>query len=347
MDRRLFLTTLAVPAVVGGLRGAQANSVQAPASTGRLKHGVTRNTFGNEGTFDFDAACRTVAALGVKGYDFATPANFPVLRKYGMVCSMYRVGGGGGGRGAAGAAAPAGDAIGGRAGGNGRAGAPVVGGGAPAAAGRGDGPNLDRPLAPAETSIGSPEAMGAHRDAILEAIDVAAANDVPNIFLTAGSRRLDVGIDYARGADNAVAFCNSVKARAESKGVTLCMEFLNSKGYASAPMMLFDHMAWGVDVCKRVNSPRVKILYDIFHAQIMEGFIVQTIRDNIQYIGHVHTGGVPGRHELDDRQELNYRFIAQALADLNYTGFVTHEWSPTVGRDYLDGLKQAIEIMRV
>ena len=168
-----------------------------------------------------------------------------------MVCSMYRVGGGGGGRGAAGAAAPAGDAGGGRAGGNGRAGAPVVAGGAPAAAGRGDGPNLDRPLAPAESSIGSPEAMGAHRDAILEAIDVAAANYVPNVFLTAGSRRLDVGIDYARGAENAVAFCNSVKARAESKGVTLCMEFLNSKGYASAPMMLFDHMAWGVDVCKK------------------------------------------------------------------------------------------------
>ena len=265
-----------------------------------------------------------------------------------MVCSMYRVGGGGGGRGAAGAAAPAGDAIGGRAGGNGRAGAPVVGGGAPAAAGRGDGPNLDRPLAPAETSIGSPEAMGAHRDAILEAIDVAAANDVPNIFLTAGSRRLDVGIDYARGADNAVAFLHTaVKGRAEEKGVTLVIELLNSKGFAAPAMSMFDHMAWGVDMCKRVNSPRVKNLYDIYHAQIMDGFIVQTMRDNIQYIGHIHTGSITGRHELDDTQELNWRFIAQAIADLNYKGFVTHEWTPTPGRNYLDGLKQAIEVMRV
>ena len=79
----------------------------------------------------------------------------------------------------------------------------------------------------------------------------------------------------------------------------------------------------------------------------MEGFIVQTLRDNFQYIGHVHTGGVPGRHELDDTQELNYRFIAQALAELNFTGFVTHEWTPTPGKNYIDGLKQALEVMRV
>jgi hydroxypyruvate isomerase len=138
-----------------------------------------------------------------------------------------------------------------------------------------------------------------------------------------------------------------VKAHAEDKGVTLCMEILNSKGLAAPPMSIFDHMAWGVDVIKRVNSPRVKILYDVFHAQLMEGDIVQTIRDNIQYIAHFHTGGVPGRHELDDTQELNYHFIAEAIADLNYTGFVTHECSPAPGNDPIASLSKAIQIMNV
>jgi hydroxypyruvate isomerase len=106
-------------------------------------------------------------------------------------------------------------------------------------------------------------------------------------------------------------------------------------------------MAWGVDVLKRVGSPRVKILYDIYHAQISEGYIVQTLRDNIQYIGHIHTGGVPGRHELDETQELNYRFIAQAIADLKFTGFVTHEWSPAPGNDPVTSIRKSLAIMDV
>ena len=110
---------------------------------------------------------------------------------------------------------------------------------------------------------------------------------------------------------------------------------------------MFDRMSWGVDVVKRVGSPRVKILYDIYHAQIMEGYIVQTLRDNIQHIGHIHTGGVPGRHELDDTQELNYRFIAQTIADLKFTGFVTHEWSPAMGNDPIASIKKVLAIMDV
>ena len=97
------------------------------------------------------------------------------------------------------------------------------------------------------------------------------------------------------GADNAVAFLNLVKAHAEDKGVTLCMELINSTGVQGPPNYMFDHFAWGKGVVSRVNFPRVKILYDIYHAQVMEGNIVQTIRDNIQWIRHFHTGGVPGR----------------------------------------------------
>ena len=123
-----------------------------------------------------------------------------------------------------------------------------------------------------------------------------------------------------------MAFLNKVKAHAEDKGITICMEYLNSK--VNHKDYMFDHIAWGVDVMKRVNSPRVKILYDIYHAQIMDGDIVRNIRDNFQWIGHFHTGGNPDRKEIDDTQELNYRFIAKAIADLNYTGYMGHEYSP-------------------
>ena len=138
---------------------------------------------------------------------------------------------------------------------------------------------------------------------------------------------------------------NEIKAHAEDKQVTICMEYLNSK--VNHKDYMFDHIAWGVDVMKRVNSPRVKILYDIYHAQIMDGDIVRNIRDHFQWIGHFHTGGNPGRHEIDDTQELNYRFIMQAIADLGFTGFVTHEYSPTQGHDPIAMLAKAIEICDV
>lgn len=108
---------------------------------------------------------------------------------------------------------------------------------------------------------------------------------------------------------------------------------------------MFDHFAWGRNVVSRVNSPRVKILYDIYHAQLMEGNIVQTIRDNIQWIGHFHTGGVPGRHELDETQELNYRFIGETIADLKFSGYVTHEWTPAPGNNPLASLEKVMGII--
>ena len=96
---------------------------------------------------------------------------------------------------------------------------------------------------------------------------------------------------------------------------------------------------------RRVNSPHVKLLYDIYHMQIMDGDIVRTIRDNIQYIGHFHTGGNPGRHEIDATQELNYHFVAQAIADLGFAGVIAHEYTPV--RDPIESLRQAIEICTV
>jgi len=174
------------------------------------------------------------------------------------------------------------------------------------------------------------------------AIDEAAANGVPNIISLAGERR---GQGDAEGADNCVTFFNAVKSHAEDKQITICLEYLNSK--VNHKDYAFDHIAWGVDVMKRVNSPRVKILYDIYHAQIMDGDIVRNIRDNFQWIGHFHTGGNPGRKEIDDTQELNYRFIMKAIADLGFTGFVTHEYSPTMGNDPIKELAKAMEICAV
>jgi hydroxypyruvate isomerase len=175
-----------------------------------------------------------------------------------------------------------------------------------------------------------------------EAIDLCAAEKVPNAIVLAGSRH---GMPDAEGADHAVEFFDKVKKHAEDKGVILCLELLNSK--VDHKDYMCDHTAWGVGVMKRVDSPQVKLLYDIYHMQIMEGDIVRTIRDNFEYLAHFHTGGNPGRHEIDGSQELNYRFIAQAIADLGFTGQVAHEFGPAKGHDPIESLKQAMEIFDV
>jgi hydroxypyruvate isomerase len=170
----------------------------------------------------------------------------------------------------------------------------------------------------------------------------AAAAKVPNVIIMSGNRA--PGLSDEEGLENCVLGLNRLKPIAEDKGVTLVLELLNSKvdhkGY------MCDRTRWAVDVIKRVNSPRIKVLYDIYHMQIMEGDVIRTIRDNIQYFGHFHTGGVPGRHEIDETQELNYRAISQAIVDLDFKGFVAHEFVPS-RPDPLKSLAQAVEICDV
>ena len=178
-------------------------------------------------------------------------------------------------------------------------------------------------------------------------IDQCAANGWPNFITVGGERR---GIGSEEGKDRAAALLNRVKAHAEDKGVTICIEVVNSKytdpefGRADA---IFDHLGWGVDLCKRVNSPRVKVLFDIYHVQIMDGDVCANIREHFPWIAHFHTAGVPGRRELDDTQELNYRFVAKTIADLGFTGYVAHEYRPTPGRDPLESLRRVFDIMDV
>ncbi len=173
-----------------------------------------------------------------------------------------------------------------------------------------------------------------------EAIEAAVAAGAPNVIAMSGNR---MGMSDEEGMDNAVIFYNKIKGFAEDKGVTVCMELLNSK--VNHPDYMCDRTAWGVEVCKRVNSPRVKLLYDIYHMQIMEGDIIRTIRNNIQYIAHFHTAGNPGRNEFDDSQELNYVGIMRAIADLNFTGYVAHEYGPR--RDAIPSLKEMMRICDV
>jgi hydroxypyruvate isomerase len=173
-----------------------------------------------------------------------------------------------------------------------------------------------------------------------EIIMQAAEAGVPNVIMLSGNRR---GLPDEQGIENCATFLNKMKPLAEDKGVTICLELLNSK--VNHPDYHCDHTRWGVEVMKRVNSPRVKLLYDIYHMQIMEGDIIRTIKDNIQYLGHFHTAGVPGRHEMDNTQELNYRPIAEAIVAAGFTGYMAHEYSPL--RDPLKSLDEALALCDV
>jgi len=171
-------------------------------------------------------------------------------------------------------------------------------------------------------------------------LPLAKKHEVPNLICFSGNRR---NMPDEEAWENCALLLNKVKAQAEDLGVTIIMELLNSK--VNHPDYQCDRTAWGVELCKRVNSPRVKLLYDIYHMQIMEGDIIRTIRDNIDYIAHFHTGGNPGRHEIDDTQELNYKAIAKAIVDLKFDGYFAHEFIPT--RDPMTSLAEAVALCDV
>jgi hydroxypyruvate isomerase len=282
MRRREFVTAVAAAPLL-----AQSEP-QSVVRKGRLKQCVTRGVFAR--SMSFEDTCREAARLGCKGYDLEGPEHWPLLKKYGLVPTMYPPGPGG---------------------------------------------TISDALNRRENHDRLEKSMHA-------AIDESAANGVPAIITFSGNRR---GMNDELGADNCVAFLDRVKAHAEDKGIDICMELLNSK--VNHKDYMCDHTAWGVGVMKRVNSPRVKLLYDIYHLQIMEGDICRTITENIQWLGHFHTGGNPGRHEIDGTQELNYRFIAETIANLGFTGYIAHEYSPAPGRDPIASLNQALEICDV
>ena len=172
-------------------------------------------------------------------------------------------------------------------------------------------------------------------------LEKAQAWGIPNLIVFSGNRR--EGLTDADGAAITAEGLARLAPLASQAGVTLILELLNSKinhaGYQA------DRTAWGVDVCCRVASPHVKLLYDIYHMQVMEGDVIHTLTGAVDHIGHFHTAGVPGRRDLDDTQELNYPAIACAIAATGFAGYLGHEFLPK--GDAVDALKQAYKIFDI
>ena len=177
-------------------------------------------------------------------------------------------------------------------------------------------------------------------EALKKNLPLAAKAGVPNVITFSGNRRK---LNDWDGARTTIKGLKRVKQMVEDSGVTLNVELLNSK--VNHPDYMCDHTAWGVLVMEEVNSPNIKLLYDIYHMQIMEGDLIATIKANIQWLGHFHTGGVPGRHELDNTQEINWVGVMNAIADSGYKGYVAHEFLPTA--DPLTSLRQAVDLCDV
>jgi hydroxypyruvate isomerase len=265
---------------VTGAAGFGGHGSEAAATPGgALKQSVSRWCFGK---WSLDELCSHAARIGYRGIDLLPPADWPVVRKHGLVCALGAMGG------------------------------PVT----------------------IEMGLNRVENHGPILDALDKGIDLAAEAGVPNIVCLSGNR---AGMSDEEGLENCAKALRQIAPHAEKKGVTLCLELLNSK--VDHKDYMADHTAWGVALVKKVGSPRVKLLYDIYHMQIMEGDVIRTIRESIGSIAHFHTAGVPGRHEIDARQELNYPAICRAIVDAGYTGFLAQEFVPT--GDPLRALEEA------
>jgi len=251
---------------------------------GRLKQSVCRWCYEKIPLRDF---CKAVADMGLTAIDLIAEPEWPVLKEYGLICSMgWKMGG--------------------------------------------DIPNGLNDSANHELIV----------NGLLKTLPKAAEAGVPNLIAFFGNRK---GRSDEDAIKNCVAGLNRVKEAAEKHAVTVCVELLNSK--VDHKDYQGDRTWFGVEVVKQVASPRVRLLYDIYHMQIMEGDVIRTIRDNQQWIAHYHTGGVPGRHELDDTQELNWRTVSKAIADTGFKGYVAHEFVPT--RDPLTSLREAVVLCDV
>jgi hydroxypyruvate isomerase len=176
---------------------------------------------------------------------------------------------------------------------------------------------------------------------LLQKIELAAANGIPGLICFTGDRYDGKSDDEC--LDISAAGLSRVTKAAEEKGVNLCVELLNSK--VDHPGYQCDTSAYGVELCKRVGSPRAKLLFDIYHMQIMEGDLIRNIRDYSPYIGHFHTAGNPGRRDMDDTQEIFYPAVMRAIADTGYDLFVGHEFGPK--GDAIEALKAAYRVCYV
>ena len=178
--------------------------------------------------------------------------------------------------------------------------------------------------------------------ALRKNVPLAAKAGVPNVITFSGNRE---GMSDEEGARNTVTGLKRMRSIIEDNGVILNMELLNSK--VDHHDYMCDHTAWGVRIVEEVGSPNIKLLYDIYHMQIMEGDLIATIQANSKWLGHFHTGGVPHRHELNDTQEVNWAGVMRGIADTGYKGYVAHEFVPLPTNDPLTSLRQAVDLCDV
>jgi hydroxypyruvate isomerase len=188
--------------------------------------------------------------------------------------------------------------------------------------------------------LNHPDHQEASLKAIRDAIEATAAEGWRNVICFSGNRR---GMDDETGLVNCTAALKKIVGLAEEKSVVINMELLNSR--VDHADYMCDRSAWGIELVKRVGSPNFKLLYDIYHMQIMEGDIIRSIQDNHEYFGHYHTAGNPGRHELDNSQELNYAPISEAIVKTGFDGFMAQEFIPT--REPLVSLAEAVAVCDV
>lgn len=174
-----------------------------------------------------------------------------------------------------------------------------------------------------------------------EVIPLIPRANYKNVICFSGNRN---GMDNETGLKNSAEGLKKIMSLAEKNGVTVMMELLNSK--VNHKDYMCDRTTWGVELCKRIGSENFKLLYDIYHMQVDEGDVIRTIQDNKKYIGHYHTAGVPGRHEINETQELYYPAIMKAIIETGFKDYVAQEFIPT-GNDKVASLKQAIKICDV
>ncbi len=271
-----------------GAHGLGREQVERVATKGRIRQSIAYWCV--QKYWSVEETCRIAKELGCRSVELVEPEDWPILKKYGLVCAIHSSHG-------------------------------------------------------FDQGMNNPRYQEMCLAKLRDSIDACAEHGFPNVITFTGFRE-DIPDDV--GLRNCVAGYKKIIGHAENKGVNLCLEILNSrvdvemKGH---PGYQGDHTDYCMEIVRQVGSPRMKLLFDIYHVQIMDGDVISRIRQYQDYIGHYHTAGNPGRRELDDRQEINYRPIMEEIARSGYTGYVGQEFIPT--RDPLEGLRQAVALCDV
>jgi hydroxypyruvate isomerase len=305
VSRRDLLCGAAAAGAAAALGVAPAARADDEPRKGRVKQSVVFWCFNTAGDkWDIETTCKVAKALGCVSVEIVEPADWGVLKKYGLVCAI----------------APNG-----------------------------------MPGAPFKKGFNNPK----YHDEVIErtkkTIDACAEAGVPSVIAFSGYKWRDADdpksgeIPRDEGFDSCVKGFKQIVGHAEKKNVTICLEHLNTRDDSHPmkghPGYQGDDLDWMAGIVRKVGSPRLKLLFDIYHVQVMHGDVIRRIEQNKELIGHVHTAGNPGRGELDETQELNYSALMKKLLEIKYAGYVGQEFIPT--RDPKEGLRQAVRLCDV